>query len=745
LWGHGGLGGGAASAGLADPRSPRHHLSQLAQAALAARPPDAHSMTIAGQVMAACGRARAAAAAWRAAADAAPGDADVAAGWFAAAAACLDYASLAPAATRLARLDLGEGRAWWPAAATALQAVAGAAASPLGRSGLLKLAAAMLARLEAGAEGPLTEQQRLLVDRVGALAAGEADGAAPAAPPPTPPVDAPTTLSDDDPVKPAAIAAAACRRGPDPAAPSACLALLPPTPAPDAAPSIELALLSAASHVAASRAAPPGERAARPLLRALAAVSAATLLDPQAPAPRLAAASLAGLLGDGAGCARECDALALKHVLLDTVASHLALPPLLAAGVEGGGAAEGHVGARSQTPLLRSTLAFHATTATEVGSALAAAFEAGSLSVALDLALFADRLDRSRAGAAADAEAGAAAVEAAAPAGARAAAAAAAGAAEGGSPWLAPEAALEFNDDLSVRPSWLAPPAGDLMASAAAWWEEEEEAGGDCWWARHAAAAGDTPAAVAWRANAMGAIVRRALLPGLVSAALAGEPGAADRMDASAAAWAATCAPDEPEGCPTLSRVALDAQSALWRAAVQVVAARTNAGDAAGAAAALAEAGRCFVDAAHTCAAALAARDGPLLTRGSWGAALALARAAGVAAACAGDWIGGCGARDTFLLRTAACAFAQALQTAADVLVATAPVDVAAAAFLAASLADDDPILHSWVTDAGLDVGARVAGVLEGQRAAVASVVAAAKAASAAAGRVVRAASPGGQ
>jgi len=79
------------------------------------------------------------------------------------------------------------------------------------------------------------------------------------------------------------------------------------------------------------------------------------------------------------------------------------------------------------------------------------------------------------------------------------------------------------------------------------------------------------------------------------------------------------------------------------------------------------------------------------------------------------------------------------------VLVATAPVDVAAAAFLAASLADDDPILHSWVTDAGLDVGARVAGVLEGQRAAVASVVAAAKAASAAAGRVVRAASPGGQ
>lgn len=661
-----------------DTATPHHH--QLAGAAFAARPPDSHAMGIAGQVMAACGRAADAVGAWRAAADSAPGDADVAAGWFNAAAACLDYPSMAPAATRLARLDPGEGRAWWPAAATALQALAAPASSPLGRAGLLKLARAMVERLQSGGD-QLSEQQRLLVERVSAPAAGWGDEPAEAeAAPAKAPAEGAATSAD---------------------APSACLAGLPPARAPDAGPSVALALQAAASHVAAWRASPPKERGAVPLLRALVAADAAAALDPKAPAPRIAAASLAGALGDRSACAAAGAALALKHVLLDTVAGHLTLPPLLAAGVEGGG------GPSSSPSLLQATRAFHATAAAEVGSAMVAAFDAGSFAVALALAAFAGRLARSRAGAAADVEAAAAAVEAAAPGGARAAAAAAAAAAA--SPWADPDAArsLDFNDDLSVRPAWLAPPAGDLATSVAAWWEEEADRAG-CWWARHAAAAGESSCAAAWRMSATGAIVRRALLPRLVAAALAAEPG---RVAAAAAAWAATCPPVDPAHPPPLSRVALDAQGALWRAAVDVAAGRSGA-----AATALAAAGQAFTDAASTAAIALASRDAPLLTHGCWGAALALARAAGVAAACADGWLEKCGGGDG-ALTVAVCEFAAAVQRAADTLAATAPVDVAAAGHLAAALAESDPVLHDWVTAAGLDVGKRAQSLLGGQAA----------------------------
>ena len=202
---------------------------------------------------------------------------------------------------------------------------------------------------------------------------------------------------------------------------------------------IGAALLAVEAHVLAGRrkkkTPPPSSSPSSPPASASDHFAAAFLiaeaccsLDPLDPRARLAAASVAGLLGDAATARAHGEALGLKHVLADTLASHLLLPSLLAAG-DGRGAAG----------LCGRIAALHSGAKAEVGGALKAALTnqsggggggggdqqgddlqqacSGNFGVALSLAEFASTLSRSHERQVAAVSAATARVEAAAAAG----------------------------------------------------------------------------------------------------------------------------------------------------------------------------------------------------------------------------------------------------------------------------------------------------------------------------------------
>ena len=737
-------------------------------------------MTLATSALAVAGRRADALAAWRSASDNAPTDADVAAGWFEAAATALDYGALAPAAARVARLEGGD-RAWWPAAATAVQAVGAPGSSPLGRPGLLKLASAMVAKLEKSAGDELTEQQRALVACVRAEVEG--GGAVPQQAPPPPPPAKPSRRhtmlraieeARTDPAAAAAAAAAymeACGREPY-AAPSTVAALAPPLPPPVAAAVAQAARtaagddparIAAAETVAASLGcgagatellarvppAPPPDapvaiavqacaalvsdwRATKhpstppstlPLVAALLITDAATVLDARAPAPRLAAAALAGALGDAASVHAHFLALSLKHVLLDTVAGHLVLPPLLATG-----------DARTSAHVTSLTLAMHAGATSEVGTSLTAAFDAGYYSVAVDLARFAAFLRASRAHAAAAVAQAVARVEGAAVEGvAELKAACAASVADlrragwavlvGDDDASPSSSTFTWTDDLVTRPHWLPPAGCDDRLAVASWWA----AGGDvpppstAWWCRHGAAAADTRHADTWRRACTASLTRRACVPWLTAAVLGGQDvrSVVKRVWGGGDGDAASLPTDQP-----LHTLPDTVAATFWRAAAATTVA-LHGGDAAAtttdAAALLTLAATAMTHAGATIASTLDHRDTGLLIGGAWGPALAVAHTAALAAACAGTWKGKGGGDE---LRQAILAYTASIRTAMDRLAEAARAAPArgTATAVAAALAAGHGAVIGWVSAAGLNVERRVQGLVAGQAAVLVTV-----------------------
>lgn len=314
---------------------------------------------------------------------------------------------------------------------------------------------------------------------------------------------------------------------------------------------------------------------------------ACCLLDPLDPRARLAAASVAGVLGDAATARAHGDALSLKHILADTLASHLLLPALLAAGDSRGAAG-----------LCGRIAALHSGARAEVGGALKAALTnraggesngdddgqtscSGNFGVALSLAEFASTLSKSHERRVAAVSAATARVEAAAVVGSAGAsssssssssspsvavAAVAAAAAQAVADLASFDALAEdsssssrvvFTDDFSPRPRWLPPPRGDVRLAVRRWWEDDDDDDDDDtenddgegeeeesrsqkldhpllrlppWWTEHGSASSEsTPQAASWRLAASAALRERARLPERVLAAL--EPPRSGRAE----------------------------------------------------------------------------------------------------------------------------------------------------------------------------------------------------------------------
>ena len=732
-------------------------------------------MTLATSALAMAGRRADALVAWRGASAAAPTDADVAAGWFEAAATALDYGALAPAAARVARLEGGD-RAWWPAAATAVQAVGAPGSSPLGRAGLLKLASAMVTKLEKSAGDDLTEQQRALVACVRAEVEGGGRAGVPEQAPPPPakpsrrhtmlraieeartdptaaaaavaayveacgrePYAAPSTVAALEPPLPPPVAAAVAQAartaaGDDPARTAAAeavaaavgcgagatelLARVPPTPPPDAP--VAVAIQACAALVTDWRTAK--QASTLPLVAALIATDAAITLDSRAPAPRLAAAALAGALGDAASVHAHFLALALKHALLDTVAGHLVLPPLLAAG-----------DTRTSHHVTSLTLAMHAGATSEVGQSLTAAFDAGSYSVAVDLARFAASLRASRAHAAAAVAHAVGRVEGAAAEGvAELKAACAASVADlrragwgvlvGDGDASPSSSTFTWTDDLPTRPHWLPPTGCDDRLAVAAWWAADGDVPppSTAWWCRHGAAAAETEAADAWRQAYTASLTKRACVPWLTAAVLGGQ----DVRRVVKRVWGdGGDNASQTTGQP-LHTLPNMVAATFWRAAAATTAALHGGDAATDAAALLTAATSAMTHAGTNIASALDRRDTGLLAGGAWGPALAVAHTAAVAAACAGTWKGK-GGDDK--LREAITSYSTSIRTAMDRLAEAAkaaPSGDTAAAVVSALTADHGAVI-GWAATAGINVERRVQALVAGQVSALGAAAAA--------------------
>jgi len=435
----------------------------------------------------------------------------------------------------------------------------------------------------------------------------------------------------------------------------------PEAASPTTSAGVELACLGAGVLVRAAAISADLASAAALLGAASGVVGAAVAAAPRSPPALLAWAALSALAAHAGGTADACKALELKHVLLDSLAGHLAGPCHEAAG-----------DARRAAGLTALTSTFHATARPEVGGAIKAACDGGNWGTAVDLAAFARRLGRSHARAVAagrgagwrvwgvDAFGDASALASA----AKAALADLDAACPDGTPPLstAPPASLgplaarlTFSEDLRDRPAWFPPPLESCSGcEVAAWWAARGSAGGTApaalpfaaqWWARSGGSRSPHPGAVAWREGRRGAVVRAWLLPRLVVGVIEGDAsGLAEMVTAWEASLvnavsAATVSPDTA------------AATTLWRAAAAV--AGGGGGEAAllGAAASALEAG-----AASTGPALAAAMAAPGLALGSaTGPALGVARIAWLAGVFAGAWgerAGGLAGAATEALRT---------------------------------------------------------------------------------------------
>jgi N-terminal acetyltransferase B complex non-catalytic subunit len=259
---------------------------------------------------------------------------------------------------------------------------------------------------------------------------------------------------------------------------------------------------------------------------------------------RLGAAAAHALLGAAPAAARHVGRLDVKHVQLDSVASHHLLPPLR--GLAGPADA-------ALTRLLADTDALFDDHRADAAEAIMSAYRQGSFTKVLEFSAFAERLAASHSRAVARAERALAGVSRAWAAredvGAALAAACArlplaecppapeaapaAGAAGAAAPAGAPRR-MRFNQDLTTRPAWYPPSGAAAGLAVADWWQARSAPGAAapplstarCWWGAPGAAECARPEAQAWRRDAQAAAARQWLLPHLLRAATAAASGA---------------------------------------------------------------------------------------------------------------------------------------------------------------------------------------------------------------------------
>ncbi|KAG2494621.1 hypothetical protein HYH03_007140 [Edaphochlamys debaryana] len=320
----------------------------------------------------------------------------------------------------------------------------------------------------------------------------------------------------------------------------------------------ELPPLAAAALVTAAALAPSDSAAVPYLLSAYVMLTDVVRRRPYSGAARIAAASIAGLLAAPAAAAAHLMKLDIKHIQMDTLGSHLLLPPLLAwpdtsapaAGAAPGGVPEA-APAPDRSPLaraLRDTRALFEDHGRDAGETTFTAYNHGMYTKVLEFGAFRERLaaahslDLVRAEAAlaealrAGGGGGGGGEASGGSGGGEALRAAAVAAAEALPVEELPTAdALRFNADLACRPTWLPPcPAGPSLQPSS-WWRARAvgaptEGGqpstvngqgyGRRWWTPTAAAEGTAPEAAAWRRGAAAAAAHRWLLPHAIAGAL---------------------------------------------------------------------------------------------------------------------------------------------------------------------------------------------------------------------------------
>ncbi|KAG2423858.1 hypothetical protein HXX76_015018 [Chlamydomonas incerta] len=323
----------------------------------------------------------------------------------------------------------------------------------------------------------------------------------------------------------------------------------------------ELPALAAAALVSAAGAAPSDVEAVPYMLAAYGTLADALRDRPYGAAMRIAAAELAALLAAPAAAAAHVYKLDVKHVQMDTLASHLLLPPLLtwpssappppagpAAQNPGEAApAASTSGSGGPSPLLAKALsdtrALFEDHGRDAGETLFTAYSHGMYTKVLEFTAFRERLadahtfslvraegaiaDCLLRGAAAPGSGGAGAAatsDAALSADAiRAAALAAVKSVKATD--VPSKDSLRFNWDLTTRPTWSPPCAAGPSLQPLQWWSSRPACAraqgyGRRWWSAPSSAEAAVPEAEAWRAAQAAAAAHRWLLPHCIAGAL---------------------------------------------------------------------------------------------------------------------------------------------------------------------------------------------------------------------------------
>ncbi|KXZ48272.1 hypothetical protein GPECTOR_29g5 [Gonium pectorale] len=308
----------------------------------------------------------------------------------------------------------------------------------------------------------------------------------------------------------------------------------------------ELPVLAAAALVTAATLAPSDAAAVPHMLAAYSLLNDAVQHRPYSAGMRISLAALAALLGAPSASHGHLAKLELKHIQLDSLGSHLLLPPLLAwplapasgpEGPEAPGAAgeplEAGKGLGKAAPggeaalvrALRDSRALFDDHSRDAGETIFTAYNHGMYTKVLEFAAFRERLAASHTLAVVRAEA--AITDCLRPAAAAA-------------------SSLRFNADLSVRPAWLPPCPEGPSCQPLEWWRARErgqtrgQGYGRRWWSATSSAEGPSSQAAQWRETQAAAAAHRWLLPSCIAGALR-EPGqgapqlreAVERMRAS--------------------------------------------------------------------------------------------------------------------------------------------------------------------------------------------------------------------
>ncbi|GLC46898.1 hypothetical protein PLESTB_001281700 [Pleodorina starrii] len=347
----------------------------------------------------------------------------------------------------------------------------------------------------------------------------------------------------------------------------------------------ELPVLAAAALVSAAALAPSDAAAVPYLLAAYGALADAVRCRPYGAAMRIAAAALAALLGAPAATAAHLNKLDIKHIQLDTLASHLLLPALLAwphwgpSGGGGGGGSEASTaaaadpvagsqgqGSQSQSQsqqllgrALRDSTALFEDHSRDAGETLFTAYGHGMYTKVLEFTAFRERLAASHTLAVVRGEMALAeslrGTGGSSTSSGTSSSSSGGGGGSGGEGVLAPDAMrvaavaaaarlppddlptaarLRFNWDLSTRPTWLPPCTAGPSAAVAEWWRSRgrgEICGqgyGRCWWSSTSSAESPTcPAAAAWRRCQATEAAHRWLLPHCIAGAVMAAASAA--------------------------------------------------------------------------------------------------------------------------------------------------------------------------------------------------------------------------